>query len=67
MPASPHPEATIVGTEPALVPHFLGGLRDELVAVQAAFDGLALHAAGSVSVDTWLVDFIAYNLSVSRG
>ena len=44
-----HPETAVVRSDATLVPHFLCCLCDELVAVQAAFDGFALHAAGCVS------------------
>ena len=41
-----HGEAAVEGADAGRAPHFEGGCGDEAVAVEAAFDGLALHAAG---------------------
>lgn len=41
-----HGQAAVEGADPGGAPHFEGGGGDEAVAVEAAFDGFALHAAG---------------------
>ena len=61
-----HAETAIVGQQLALRPHFASGLCDELVAVQSAFDGLALHSAKNISRHMSLVGW-TYNLRVSSG
>ena len=39
-----HAETAVVGPEFAIGPHLFGGLGDQSVAVEAAFDGFALHS-----------------------
>ena len=41
-----HRETSVEGADAGCGPHFLGGGDDEAVAVEAALDGLALHATG---------------------
>lgn len=44
-----HGEAAIEGADARRAPHLTGGSKDERVAVEAAFNGFALHAARKVS------------------
>ncbi len=41
-----HRQAAVEGADSRGAPHFEGGGGDEAVAVEAALDGFALHAAG---------------------
>jgi len=41
-----HGQAAVEGADARRAPHFEGGGGDEAVAVEAALDGFALHAAG---------------------
>lgn len=65
-----HGQPAVERADPGRAPHLQGGGGDETVAVEAALDGFALHAAGD-GVSRCVVEGIrgkeTYNFRVSRG